>query len=267
MMALLNREMEQYDRALVREPVVLLLNKVDEGEGEQARKKTGQYGGIRDDQKQGKGLGQNDQKRRKSFGQHDQKTWLGERGQSDQKPGEGVQQPRMQATVARRDVRNKVKVSRLRSPSPHAAQIHQLLYDRFVYIPGTINNRRCFILVDMASHVSLVSLQFWNGQNAVQGAVFDQHDIRNIIGVNGTGQPTSGRLRNARIRIGNFVGTHSFDVLGGNGRNGPENHATIGLDFLLAYGVRIDFEQQRFIINRNQIPFLTTARANELLNQ
>ncbi|KAL3114062.1 hypothetical protein niasHT_014965 [Heterodera trifolii] len=35
MMALLNREMEQYDRALVRKPVVLLLNKVDEADGEQ----------------------------------------------------------------------------------------------------------------------------------------------------------------------------------------------------------------------------------------
>ncbi|KAL3119822.1 hypothetical protein niasHT_005882 [Heterodera trifolii] len=35
MMALLNREMEQYDRALVRKPVVLLLNKVDEADGDQ----------------------------------------------------------------------------------------------------------------------------------------------------------------------------------------------------------------------------------------
>uniref|UniRef100_A0A183BS26 OBG-type G domain-containing protein n=1 Tax=Globodera pallida TaxID=36090 RepID=A0A183BS26_GLOPA len=35
MMALLNKEMEQYDRALVKKPVVLLLNKVDVEDGEQ----------------------------------------------------------------------------------------------------------------------------------------------------------------------------------------------------------------------------------------
>ncbi|KAL3121312.1 hypothetical protein niasHT_008294 [Heterodera trifolii] len=52
MMALLNREMEQYDRALVREPVVLLLNKVDEGEGEQARKAPTDEDGLDDAEKE-----------------------------------------------------------------------------------------------------------------------------------------------------------------------------------------------------------------------
>uniref|UniRef100_A0A183BVS2 OBG-type G domain-containing protein n=1 Tax=Globodera pallida TaxID=36090 RepID=A0A183BVS2_GLOPA len=34
-MALLNKEMEQYDRSLIKKPVVLLLNKVDVEDGEQ----------------------------------------------------------------------------------------------------------------------------------------------------------------------------------------------------------------------------------------
>ncbi|KAL3118485.1 hypothetical protein niasHT_000250 [Heterodera trifolii] len=161
-----------------------------------------------------------------------------------------------------------VKVSRRRTPSPHAPGIQQLLYMRFVYLDGKINFKRCFMLVDLASHVSLLSPEFWDRQIPHDGASYDGELIRNITGVNGDENKTSGRVNNVTVEIGTFRGVFHFDVLGGKGRNGRDNHATLGLDFLLSYVLRVNCQKQTVTLHGNhKAHWLTEAEANHIIAQ
>lgn len=114
-----------------------------------------------------------------------------------------------------------------------------------LYIPSSINGVELKLFVDTGAQISVMPLE-----KAFELGLEDLIDYNHQGMVHGVGkQEIFGKIHYTELQLNDFVLGCSFTVI-------PEHEDIIlGLDMLIAHGMKIDLEKRCLILSNTEIPF------------